>query len=218
MNVVIVGGGKIGFYLAETLLNHGHHPHVVEIDKRTCAHLADALDIPIICGDGTTIEALESAEVAGADALISVSGRDEDNLISCQLAKMKFGVKKTVARVNNPRNLRVMKKLGVDVPVCTTNNIVRVIEHEADNAQIKLLMSLNAGAASLNEIVIPDHFPKAGQTLAEIGLSKDVVVVTITRGEEMLIPRGETTLESGDKVMVIAKNHSLHDINELFGG
>ena len=190
---------------------------MVEIDKRTCAHLADALDIPIICGDGTTIEALESADVGTADALISVSGRDEDNLISCQLAKMKFGVKKTVARVNNPRNLRVMKKLGVDVPVCTTNNIVRVIEHEADNAQIKLLMSLNAGAASLNEIVIPDHFPKAGQTLAEIGLSKDVVVVTITRGEEMLIPRGETTLESGDKVMVIAKNHSLHDINELFG-
>ena len=202
MNVVIVGGGKIGLYLAETLLNHGHRPHVVEIDKRTCAHLADALDIPVICGDGTTIEALESADVGTADALISVSGRDEDNLISCQLAKMKFGVKKTVARVNNPRNQRVMKKLGVDVPGCTTNNIVRVIEH---------------GAASLNEIVIPDHFPKAGQTLAEIGLSKDVVVVTITRGEEMLIPRGETTLESGDKVMVIAKNHSLHDINELFG-
>ena len=69
----------------------------------------------------------------------------------------------------------------------------------------------------IRDSVIPDHFPKAGQTLAEIGLSKDVVVVTITRGEEMLIPRGETTLESGDKVMVIAKNHSLHDINELFG-
>ena len=218
MNVVIVGGGKIGYYLAQTLQAHGHRPRIIEIDKKACARIANQLEIPVFCGDGTTIEMQESAGVGEVESLISVTGRDEDNLICCQLAKMRFGVKKTVARVNNPKNTQVMRKLGVDIPICSTNNIVRVIEHEADNAEIKLLMSLNAGEASLNEITIPQNFVHSGKTLKDLALNRDIVIVTVTRGGEILIPRGETTIESGDTIMVIAKNPPLHDINEIFRG
>ncbi len=93
MNIVVVGGGKVGYYLAKTLIEHGHHPTVVEISKSTCAFIANDLDVPIICGDGTLIEILETADIKNCDALISVTGKDENNLISCQLAKIIFSTK-----------------------------------------------------------------------------------------------------------------------------
>lgn len=87
MNVIVVGGGKVGYYLAETLLEHGHKPFVIETDKEICRKIANNLDIPVINGDGTTLGALESAGVEHCDAFVSVTGQDQVNLIACQLAK-----------------------------------------------------------------------------------------------------------------------------------
>jgi len=84
MTVIVVGGGKVGFYLARTLMEHGHKPRIIEESKETCARIANDLDIPIFCGDGSTIEALQNAGIEEADALISVTGKDENNLIACQ--------------------------------------------------------------------------------------------------------------------------------------
>lgn len=84
---IVVGGGKVGYYLSKTLIEHGHSPRLIEQDKRICGMLANDLDIPIICGDGTTIEVLTDANIQNADALIGVTGKDENNLIACQLAK-----------------------------------------------------------------------------------------------------------------------------------
>jgi len=127
MTVIVVGGGKVGFYLARTLMEHGHKPRIIEESKETCARIANDLDIPIFCGDGSTIEALQNAGIEEADALISVTGKDENNLIACQLAKKEFHVKRTVARVNNPKNMSIMKQLGVDIPISSTDNIARLL-------------------------------------------------------------------------------------------
>lgn len=97
MNVIVVGGGKVGYYLAETLLEHGHKPFVIETDKEICRKIANNLDIPVINGDGTTLGALESAGVEHCDAFVSVTGQDQVNLIACQLAKKRYGVERTVA-------------------------------------------------------------------------------------------------------------------------
>ena len=168
MNVIVIGGGKVGFYLCKTLLEHGHQPLIIEKNKRTCEYASTQLDIPTINADGSTIEALTAANASRSDAVIAVTGLDQDNLISCQLAKEIFHVPKTVARVNNPKNAAVMKKLGVDIPISSTDNIARLLEREVDTARIKALLSLNRGEASLNELQIPDNYPLSGKRLFEL--------------------------------------------------
>ena len=149
--------------------------------------------------------------MAPMDALVGVSGRDEVNLIVCQLAKMRFSIGKTVARVNNPRNMEVLQKLGVDICVSSTNNIVNVLEHEIDTAAIRQLVALNRGEFSINELELPKDFRFSGKTLSEIRMPQSSVLVSISRGKEFLIPRGNTKLLAGDRVVIIAKTDSMHE-------
>ena len=200
MNVIVIGGGKVGFYLCKTLLEHGHQPLIIEKNKRTCEYASTQLDIP-------TINASRS------DAVIAVTGLDQDNLISCQLAKEIFHVPKTVARVNNPKNAAVMKKLGVDIPISSTDNIARLLEREVDTARIKALLSLNRGEASLNELQIPDNYPLSGKRLFELDIPEDAVLAAIFRDDKLIIPRGNAQIMSGDKVLVIAKDRVLHELS-----
>lgn len=214
MKVIVVGGGKVGYYLAKTLLAHGHDPRVIEKSRELCTHLANELDVPVICGDGSLIDVLENAGVQGADALASVTGKDEDNLIVCQLAKKRFGVRRTVARVNNPKNAEVMKQLGVDIPISATDNIARLLEREIDTSAVKLLASINRGEASLSEMEIPEEYKLNGIRLSELEMPMDSIIVSITREGKLIIPRGNTQIFSGDKIVVIAKNEVVHDISE----
>lgn len=215
MHIVVVGGGKVGFYLAATLMEHGHTPSIIEIDKETCLKVANQLDIPVICDDGSSLDALESAGAAHADALICVTGNDEDNLIICQLAKKCFNVPRTVARVNNPKNAAVMKHLGVDIPVSSTDSIARIIEREVDTAAIRHLLSLNRGQASLIEFQLPASYKQAGITLMELPLPEESIVVSITRDGELIIPRGTAKLLGGDKLIVICKDTVVHELSKI---
>lgn len=213
MNVIVIGGGKVGFYLCKTLLEHGHQPLIIEKNKRTCEYASNQLDIPTINADGSTIEALTAANASRSDAVIAVTGLDQDNLISCQLAKEIFHVPKTVARVNNPKNAAVMKKLGVDIPISSTDNIARLLEREVDTARIKALLSLNRGEASLNELQIPDNYLLSGKRLFELDIPEDAVLAAIFRDDKLIIPRGNAQIMSGDKVLVIAKDRVLHELS-----
>lgn len=217
MNVVVVGGGKVGFYLVDTLLEHGHTPTVIEKDKELCLKIANELDIPVICDDGSSLDALESAGTAHADALICVTGNDEDNLVICQLAKKCFNVPRTVARVNNPKNASIMKHLGVDIPISSTDSIARIIEREVDTCAIRQLMSLNRGQASLVEFQLPQNYRLHGITLLEIPLPEESIVVSITRDGELIIPRGTAKLLSGDKLIVICKDTVIHELSKVLG-
>ena len=217
MKVIVVGGGKVGYYLTKTLLEHGHKPHLIEKERNTCARAANDLDVPVICGDGSTIDVLESAETHDADALIAVTGRDQDNLIACQLAKQLFHVGRTVARINNPKNAAVMKQLGVDIPVSSTDNIARLLEREVDSASIKQLMSLNRGETSLCELVVPSQYKLDGVRLCELRLPEESIIVSITRDGRLIIPRGNTQIFSGDKVLVICHNKVVHELSRKIG-
>lgn len=217
MEVVVVGGGKVGYYLTKTLLDHGHRPHLIEQTREAASRISNELDIPVICGDGTTIDVLKSARTGVADALIAVTGRDQDNLIACQLAKRIFKVERTVARINNPKNAAVMKQLGVDIPISSTDNIARLLEREVDTAMIKQLMPLNRGEASLSELQVPDDYAKSGVTLMELSLPEESVIVSISRNGNLIIPRGNTQIISGDKIVVVCANSAVHKLARMMG-
>jgi trk system potassium uptake protein TrkA len=213
MKVIVVGGGKVGFYLSQTLMAHGHHPSIVEEDKNACRRIANLLDIPVICGDGSSLDTLENAGAKEADALVCVTGEDEDNLVICQLAKQYFHVPRTVARVNNPRNAEVMRRFGVDIPVSSTDSIARLIEREVDSAAIRQLMSLNRGEASLVELQLPQDYALSGKSLSELSLPQDSIVVSLTRNGGLIIPRGNTRLLSGDKLIVLCADEAIHRLS-----
>ncbi len=215
MKVTIVGGGKVGYYLVKTLIEHHHEPTVIDINKKTCSYIANELDVNVIFGDGTQIEILDSANIAQTDAIVCVTGKDEDNLIACQLAKKIFNVKKTVAKVNNPKNAMVMKELGVDNVINSTDNIASLIEREVDTSKIKQLIALNHGAVVISEIQLPENYALDGVMLMNIKMPNIFNIVSITRGEELIIPRGQSVLKSNDKLLVISETNSLHQLNAI---
>ena len=214
MKIVIVGGGTVGLYLAKALLEHNHEPTIVEPNKSVCGHLATPLDIPIVVADGTMIEDLQSAGADDADVLIAVAGRDEVNLIACQLARFEFHVRRTIAKANNPKNAEVMRTLGVDIAVSSIDAITRLMEREVDMSAVKQLVSLNQGEASICEILLPDDFKYSGKKLMDIRFPEESVVISVERGGQLLIPRGNTLIFSGDKLLILAKDDALHAVKE----
>src|SRR5512143_2560301 len=109
MYIVVAGGGKVGFYLAKALVNEGHEVLVIERDRRKCEVIAEDLGSVVMRGDAAEAATLGEAGVNRADVVVAVTGDDEDNLVICQMAKRKFQVPRTIARINNPKNERIFK-------------------------------------------------------------------------------------------------------------
>lgn len=212
MKVTIVGGGKVGYYLVRTLIEHDHEPTVIETNRLVCEKIANEMDIPIICGDAARLEILENADIAHSDALVSVTGSDETNLIVCQLAKKKFGVPKTVAKSNNPKNVAVMEALGIDNVINSTDRIASLIEREVDTSHIKQVLSLNNGEVTLFEVELPQDYVYEGKMLMDIKLPVLFNIVSITRKGCMIIPRGQSMLKSGDKLLVISETNAVREL------
>ena len=124
MKVCIAGGGKVGMYLAQSLLAHHHKVTIIEPQEALCRSLADSLDVPVVCGDAISFDTLRTADVASCDAFVAVTGNDEDNLVACQIAKREFGVDRTVARASNPKNRELLHTLGVSKSVLQKNFVV----------------------------------------------------------------------------------------------
>ncbi|MGC8717997.1 MAG: potassium channel family protein [bacterium] len=128
MRIVVVGGGKVGYYLVKILVEQGHKVSLVEMDDKRCQLIAEEMDILSVKGDGTEINTLVDAGADTADVIVAATGKDEVNLVICQIAKRFLGVKRAVTRVNNPKNREVLKMLGVDIVVSGTDLIINAIE------------------------------------------------------------------------------------------
>ncbi len=216
MKVVIVGGGKVGYYLSKAMVERGHDVRLIEKERAVCEHIANELDIIVICGDGTSIEMLEQAGTHDADCFIAVSGNDEDNLIACQLAKAKFNVKKTIARSNNPKNIEIMAKLGIDIPISSTGIITNLIEHEISVSGIKYIASIIEGQAELYEIQLKENSGCHNAKISSIDLPKTCSITAIIRKDKVIIPRGDTVLKGGDTVIVLSALRDPNKIEEYF--
>ena len=181
---------------------------LIEKNKLKCMHLADVLDVEVICGDGTEIKVLADANTHKADCFIAVTGRDQDNLVASQLAKKRFQVKKVITRANNPRNLEALRKLGMENAVSSTEIITRMIEQEVESAEMRLLASLNKGKAAICEIVVPKDAKINGASLKDIELPHSSLIISILRDENLIIPQGDTQIYSGDEVVAVCDGHS----------
>jgi trk system potassium uptake protein TrkA len=203
MNAVVVGGGKVGWYLIKTMIGHGHHVAVVDDDPVACNRIAEEFNVTVICGDGTNLQCLADAGADRCDFVIAVTGQDEENLVACQLAKRMFGVRRTIARVNNPKNERVFKDLGVDAAVSSTSIIAGLIEREAVAGSIKTLFTFRKGELAIVEADLDENSAVVGRALKDVRLPDHCVLVSIIRGEDVIIPRGDTVFVAGDIVLAL---------------
>lgn len=218
MNIVIIGGGKIGYYLAKTLLSFHHKVSVIELKRENCQKLADELNIPVYHGDATKIDILKNADTSKADIVIAVTGQDEENLIACQLAKANFRVGKTIARVNNPKNTNVFKKLGVDIPVSSTTVITDLIEQEVDYAGMKTLTSVKNDKIVVSEIEIKKSSPAFNRKVKDIRMPEDCLLVSVIKNDEVLKPGENLVLLEGDSVIVVSDSENKEHLRDLFVG
>ena len=145
MYIIVIGGGKVGFYLAKELAESNHEVLVIEQDPQKVQEIQDELGDIAMEGDGCEATVLEKAGTSRADMLLAVTGDDEDNLIACQVAKQRFNVSRTVARINDPKNEEIFRRLDVDITVSATSAIMAHIEQELPTHQLIPLMRLGSG-------------------------------------------------------------------------
>lgn len=203
MYIVIVGGGKVGYYLTKALLEDGHEILVIEKDPKKCEALNRDLGSVAVQGDGCDVATLERVGTGRADLLIAVTGDDEDNLVACQVAKRGFRVLRTVARINNPKNESIFKKLGIDVTVSSTELIRAQIEEEIPVHSLVHLLTLKAVGVEIVEIRVPPDSPALGHPLKELGLPDHSILPLVIRNGQAIIPYGNTILEANDLVLAV---------------
>ena len=208
MRIVIVGGGKLGYHLATIMLDRKHDVGLIEKNKLRCMRLANELDVEVICGDGTEIETLEDAGTQNADCFIAVTGQDQDNLVASQLAKRQFKAIKVIARANDPRNMDALRILGADIVVSSTEIITNLIEQEVDIAEMHLLATLNKGRAGICTMTLPPDTALEGVTLKDVDLPESSLVISIVRGDAMMIPNGNTVIHANDEIVAVCEGKS----------
>jgi len=203
MYIVIVGAGRVGFNLAQKLIQDNHTVTVIEEDLARCEGISQNLNALVINGDGCEPRFMEDAEVGRADVVAAVTADDEDNLVICQIAKEVFGVRRTVARVNNPKNERIFTELGVDVPVNATKIIAKIIEEEASFEDFITLMTFKRGKLALVRVDLTTESPVIDKAVRDIGLPENSVLVSILRGDTIIVPKGDTVLKNGDDIVAL---------------
>ena len=219
MTIMIVGGGKVGYYLAKTLAPDKHRLVLLEADREQCNKIAGELsdlDIDLLMGDGTDVRSLREAGIEHTDILIAVTGYDQNNLVACQLAKSYFGVPRTIARVNNPKNIEVFKRLGVDSVVSSTAYIADIIEQEVDWAGINRMLSQKVGNLRVKDMLVSTASEATGKMVTNLALPKGTVLISIIRDKEAFIPDGQTYILAGDSVIAMTHEDNMPALTAYF--
>ena len=218
MYMIIVGGGKVGYYLTKTLVNEGYEVLLIEKSLRKVATYHEKFGAVVLQGDGAESSTLREAGAGRADVVVAVTGDDEDNLVICQTAKKMFNVKRTIARVNNPKNEEIFKKLGIDVTISATNLILSIIEQEIPERGLVHLMTLKHAQLALVEGTVESGATVSGRSLSEVQFPPNVVLSAVLRNGALIIPRGETVLQPKDEVIALSSRESEEPLRQMLVG
>lgn len=205
MYIIIVGGGKVGFYLAKELLEEPQHEVlIIEKEAAKCQHIAEELGDIVLRGDGCEATTMEAAGFGRADMVIAVTGDDEDNLVACQVAKTRFNVSRTIARLNNPKNEAIFKRLGIDTTVSATAAILAQIEQELPTHPLIPLLTLKGGGLEIVGVKVPPSAAVVGKRVRDILLPQQSLIVLIIDQEgRPRIPAADTVINEEDEVVVV---------------
>jgi trk system potassium uptake protein len=202
MYIVLAGGGKVGRFIAVELLSDGHAVTIIEKVEARCEQLLRDHDLLVIHGDACDVRYLEQARIERADVFVATTGDDDDNFVACQLARTSFDVPRVISRVNTPRNEEIFSRLSIEA-VSTTSLISRLIREEVTVGELIHLYTLRGGKVNLVEIDIPPDAAARSRRVADLHLPQESVLVCIFRGDDTIIPRGDTQFRPGDQIIAL---------------
>ena len=205
MFVIIAGGGRTGAQLAKSLIAIDHKVRVVEHRPEILARIHKELPTEtIVTGNPLDVNILEQADIQHAQVFAATTPNDAENLALCYLARERYKVKRTIARVNNPRNAWLFnERFYVDVAVNQADILARLIEEEMSMGDMMTLLKLRRGKFSLVEEKVPENAKAVGVAIKDLNLPSNCVIAGIIRAGDLMIPRGVTTLSAGDEVLAI---------------
>ena len=222
-DIMITGGGKMGYYLARQLCDTGgYNVKIIENDEKRCDHLCDIIpEANIIHGDGTDISVLLEQGIENQDAFVALTTIDEENIISAMYANS-LGIRKTVAKVNRV-SYNVLESIGMDSAFSSkaiaANRIVayvRALENSGEESSVQTLYKLVGGQVEALEFNITADFEEIGVPLRDIRLKKDTLIACIIRNHKVLFPGGNDCIEKDDSVIIVTKRNHISSINEIF--
>jgi trk system potassium uptake protein TrkA len=215
MYIIVVGGGKVGYYLTKTLVNEGYEVFLIEKNPVKVQLYRDRFGAIVMQGDGAEVATLAAAGAGRADVVIAVTGDDEDNLVICQVARERFGVRRTIARVNNPKNEELFRRLGIDVTVSQTNVILSLIEQQIPERPFVHLLALRHADLAIVEAKVAEQSPVVHQPICQLPLPPESIITAILRRGEVIIPSGQTVIEPGDELIIVTKQQREAELREL---
>lgn len=217
MKVIVIGGGKVGSYVAKTLIDSGCEIKIIENREAIIKHLSKTFPESILVeGDGADMSVLEEAGIFDADVVAAVTGADEVNLVASTIAKYEFGIKKVIARVSNPKNDWLYTlEMGVDVKISQASMIAKVIVDQINMDNLKTLMLLNHGESSIVSLQVSKGSKIEGQMLKKITFPSHAIPIAIQRGDENIVPRGNVVIQATDQILVYTLIADEKILNEL---
>jgi trk system potassium uptake protein TrkA len=196
VKVAIAGAGSVGTAIARDLHASGHDVLVLEQDPELVERRRAELDVTWVAADACEVSSLDAAGVGTVDVVVAATGDDEDNLVISLLSKQEFAVPRVVARVNNSKNQWLFNESwGVD-----------------------RLLQFQGGQAHLVEVTLAEDSPAATMAIADLGIPRDATVVAVVREDRLVVPRGDTVLQTGDEVLVLVTADAELEVHRLFVG
>jgi len=218
MKVIIIGGGQVGAYIANILLDN--HCDVKVIEHREHVYEKLRNDIPeknIVFGSGTDPYVLESAGIGKADVVAAVTGQDETNLMAATIAKFEFDVPRVIARVNNPKNTWLFDAgMGVDVGLNQADLMAHLVVEEMNQDAMMTLMKFSRGEYSIVEYTVASRSTAVQKYIKELPFPQNSVIIAIEKGARTVVPHGDDRIEEGDRVLAFADAEAQEQLNELF--
>ncbi len=219
MYIIVLGGGRVGYYLTKALLDEGHEVLIIEKNATVCETISDELGSICFRGDGCEVASLEEIGTGRADMLIAVTGDDEDNLVACQVAKHKFNVPRTIARIRNPKNETLFKKLGIDVTVSSTNVILEQIEEEVPTHPLTHLLEIRDKGLEIVEVKVPAESTSVGKSVRELSLPAGSKLALVIRKEgKHRVPTLNSVLHAEDRIIALTSPESEEALRNALRG
>mgnify|MGYP001765248136 CR=1 FL=1 len=218
MKVMIIGGGKVGTYLANYLLNEKHEVKLIELrEEETPRILQDIPRNALVIGSGTNPDVLETAGIRNMNVVAVVTGIDEVNLVAASLARFEFMVPRIIARINHPKNAWMFNEsMGVDVALNQADLMAALIAEEMSLGDMVTLHKLRKGKFDLvEEKVAPNAFA-IGKRLADLNLPTQSTILAVLRKGELIIPHGDLVIQTADELLAIVHQTQKKDLAHFF--
>ncbi len=213
LNIVIMGGGKLGEHVAKVMESRGHKVNVIEKNEEKAKSLSTKISGVVINGDGTDILVLKEAGITKADVFLALSGDDKANLMACEIAKS-FNIPKIVAVVNQPGNEELFVKLGIGNIVPVTQQVANAVENIIMSDGSRIIGEIANGAVKIAELVVSENSKYVGKRWSDI---KDFFLAGVWRNGTYIFPHNHLKIEAGDVLLVVARTKDMEKIASRLG-